>query len=319
MKPGTDTSTGCTGREPRPDRGSSTWCTGPPAAGGDRPPVQFLYPEEVLRKLRDTFRREVVCVKGRLKRAARVYKSGLYHSLAGESGKALTLLTPPALDTRLPQGEGQVVTVRGYLDFSLSNDHIQPLVILTEVLHTEAAAPSDPQQRLLEKIVYKNPQDVPTLLRRALLAGKRPRLLLFYAREGIVDHDLEKALGEARAAYALEERRVSFQPQALREALERADHEGFLAIGVVRGGGSGLEVFSHPALIEAALGLRTPLIAALGHAKDETLFSRLADWRLATPSLLGTALRDLAENRAPTVLDHPRYRALVRNVLIWKV
>lgn len=285
----------------------------------------ILRPEEAVRRLRDSFRREVVCVKGRLKRAEKAYRSGLYHSLVGESGEGLTLLTPPALDARLPQTEGPVVTVRGYLDFSLSNDRIQPLLNLTEVLHAEAAPQTDPRLPLLEKIVRKDRQDVPTRLRRALLAGERPRLLLLYAREGIVDHDLERALSAARAAYALEERRVSFQPEALREALERADREGFLAIGVVRGGGSGLEVFDHPALIEGALQLKTPLIAALGHAKDDTLFSRLADWRLATPSLLGTALRDLAEERAPIELhtrepavDASQIEQMKRTLKLWQ-
>jgi exodeoxyribonuclease VII large subunit len=289
----------------------------------DTSPLQILRPEEAVRRLRDSFRREVICVKGRLERVEKTYKSGFYHTLVGESGGTLTLLTPPALNARLPQTKGQVVTVRGYLDFTLSNDRIQPLLYLTEVLHAEAAPETDPRLPLLEKILRKDRQDVPTLLRRALLAGERPRLLLFYAREGIVDHDLEKALGQARAAYALEERRVSFQPEALREALERADREGFLAIGVVRGGGSGLEVFDQPALIETGLQLKTPLIAALGHARDDTLFSRLADWRLATPSLLGTALRDLAEERAQEPVPVPaaeplQIEQMKRNLMLWQ-
>lgn len=282
----------------------------------------ILYPGEALRTLRDGFPRRVLVVRGRLRRSSRAYRSGYYHSLLGEEGESLTLLAPPALDARLPREDGQLVTVRGYLDFTLSEGRIQPLLQMTELIATEAAPAPDPRLPLYEGLARKERKDVPTLLRRALLSGERPRLLFLYPREGIVDHDVERALGAARAAFQIEERRVGFAPATLVGELEQADLKGYAAIAVVRGGGSGLSALDHPALVEAALALRTPLIAAIGHAKDSTLLAAAADWRVETPSLLGAALKELAAATPPPARPFPvwelwLYRLLALGAALW--
>lgn len=256
--------------------------------------AEALHPGEVLRSLRDGFSRRVVVVRGGLRRSDRAYRNGFYHSLVGPEGESLTLLAPPALDARLPRDDGHQVTVRGYLEFNLMDSRIQPLVVLSEVLESQAAEVPDPRLALLERLARKERKDLPALLRRAILSGERPRLLLIYAYEGVVDHDLERALGDRRAAYQIEEHRVRFTPEALASHLEGVDLRGYAAIGIVRGGGSGLEVCDHPRLVEAVLRMRTPLIAAIGHAKDRTLVAAAADWRVETPSLLGTRLGELA-------------------------
>lgn len=288
-------------------------------------PVQaglVLHPGEALRTLRDGFVRKVVVVRGRLRRSTRAYRNGFYHALVGEDGESLTLLTPPALDAQLPQDDNYLVTVRGYLDYNLSDSRIQALLIASQVLASEAPPPEDPRLGLLERIVQKERQDLPTRLRRLMLGGQKPRLLLVYPREGIVDHDLERALGGQRAAYQIEEQRLAFSPEQLAEYLAQADGRGYAAIALVRGGGSGLEVFNHPRLVEQVLRMKTPLIAALGHAKDNTLVAQAADWRLETPSLLGTALRDLTQERAPqrALLDLRLWQlatAVLLAALIW--
>jgi hypothetical protein len=279
----------------------------------------ILHPGEVLRTMRDGFTRRVLVVRGRLQRAQKIYKNGQYHRLLGEQGESLTLLAPPALEARLPQQDGYLVTVRGYLDYSLADSRIQPILNLSEVLASELPPPADPRLELLERIVRKERQDVRTLLRRRLLAGEKLRLLLVYARESIVDHDLERALGAQRAAYQIEEVRLVFNPEALAEYLEQADTCGYTAIALVRGGGSGLEVFDHPRLVEQALRMQTPLIAAIGHAKDDTLLARAADWRLETPSLLGTALRDLAEGRGDVVYVDRTPAKVARVLWLWQL
>lgn len=278
-----------------------------------------LHPGEVLRTLRDRFTRRVLVVRGRLHRAQKVYRNGQYHRLLGEEGESLTLLAPPALEARLPQQDGYLVTVRGYLDYSLSDSRIQPILHLSEVLASELPPAVDPRLELLERIVRKERQDLPALIRRKLLAGERPRLLLVYARESIVDHDLEAALGAQRAAYELKEVRLAFNPETLAEYLVQADAQNYAAIALVRGGGSGLEIFDHPRLVEQVLQMRTPLIAAVGHAKDNTLLAQAADWRLETPSLLGTALRDLAEGRSDTVYLERTPPRVVRALWLWRL
>lgn len=255
--------------------------------------IPALHPGEILHTLRDGFTRKVLVVRGRLHRATTAYRNGFYHSLRGEAGETLIALTPTALDTRLPRENGYLVTLRGYLDYTLSGSCIQPVLQVNEVLSCETAPAPDPHQQLLERIIRKQRRDVPTLLRRAILDGEKPRLLFLYPRESIVDHDVEKALGSYRSAFEIREDRVAFSPEVLSSSLLDADRQGYHAIAVIRGGGSGLDILNHSRLVETALSLKTPLIAALGHARDHTLLAGAADWRVETPSLLGTALREL--------------------------
>lgn len=281
--------------------------------------LPVLHPAEVLRALRDRFARQVLVVQGQLRRSEKAYKNGFYHSLMGVEGEALTLLTPPALDAQLPQSGRHLVTVRGYLDYNVMDSRIQPLLILTEVIASQAAPAPDPRLALLERLARKERKDLPTLLRRAILSGERPRLLLIYAYEGIVDHDVEKALGDRRAAYQIEEHRIRFTPEALAHYLEQADLRGYAAIGIVRGGGSGLEVFDHPRLVETVLALRTPLIAAIGHAKDQTLVAAAADWRVETPSLLGTRLGELARPEGTAPEPQARRPGVSWELWLWRI
>ena len=105
---------------------------------------------------------------------------------------------------------------------------------------------------------------------------------------------MREALAEAESRYELLEVRVSLtDPAGLARALRDAQGD---VVGVVRGGGGGLEALGHPDLLEAALSLELPFVTALGHAVDAPLLERVADKRFTTPTALGGYLRNLAES-----------------------
>ena len=82
------------------------------------------------------------------------------------------------------------------------------------------------------------------------------------------------------------------RPGEVVQALRAPDAEG---VAVVRGGGRGLETFDNLELAEAALELNVPLVTAIGHAEDRTLFERMSDRGFTTPTAFGTFRRDLAQ------------------------
>ncbi|SFZ89532.1 Exonuclease VII, large subunit [Flaviramulus basaltis] len=61
---------------------------------------------------------------------------------------------------------------------------------------------------------------------------------------------------------------------------------------VLRGGGSGLEVFNNIELCKKVLELPIPFITGIGHDADKTLMEKIADRGFSTPTAVGTFLQN---------------------------
>lgn len=60
---------------------------------------------------------------------------------------------------------------------------------------------------------------------------------------------------------------------------------------ILRGGGTGLEVFNEIDLCKNAIELPVPFITGIGHDSDETLLERIADRGFSTPTAVGSFLQ----------------------------
>lgn len=127
---------------------------------------------------------------------------------------------------------------------------------------------------------------------------KIPRVGILIGESGIVDKDIETAIGKYLKFYTLKFHRVSMtSAESLKEALAELDNMDFYdVIGIARGGGAGLEVFNDPDLANACLELKTPFVTALGHADDVSLLDLVADQSFPTPTALGKYLNELADH-----------------------
>ncbi|WP_370476138.1 exodeoxyribonuclease VII large subunit [Tamlana flava] len=64
---------------------------------------------------------------------------------------------------------------------------------------------------------------------------------------------------------------------------------------IMRGGGSGLEIFDDIDLCKASLELPVPLITGIGHYEDKTLLQRIADRGFPTPTSVGVFLQQVVD------------------------
>lgn len=73
--------------------------------------------------------------------------------------------------------------------------------------------------------------------------------------------------------------------------LETHDFNNTDLLVILRGGGSGLEVFSEIDLCKKALELPVPFITGIGHDADKTLLEKIADRGFSTPTSVGAFLQ----------------------------
>lgn len=83
-----------------------------------------------------------------------------------------------------------------------------------------------------------------------------------------------------------------FDATNIASAIRMADSLGKHLLIVTRGGGERLDVFNERPILDAVFNARTPIISAVGHAKDKTLIDLVADLSAATPTEAAKVLSD---------------------------
>ena len=151
---------------------------------------------------------------------------------------------------------------------------------------------------LLQKKAAQGSRPVDSVLESLLYSSERqPRVALLFAESSITGADFRAGVQAASGQITFTDYRQSFNNVAgLVSMLQQVDVEHFDAICIVRGGGSGLEVFDKPELATALMSLATPTITAIGHEQDLPLLCKVSDRNIGTPSLLGQYFKDMVES-----------------------
>ena len=251
--------------------------------------------------------KRIVRIKGIYEagRGTKVYHGYGYDRLQDEaSTQSLTLKVPSLIRQRLQPGKTYLF--EGILERSIRNEgSIQLVFTCSRCLSEEAPGFSEDTLRQLDLQRLKSNagyRDFDAAIKSKLYQHEPPRLLILYGQAGIVDQDVLTALKNRVTRFDLTPQRVNMLlPQALIEALNSipADVD---AVGIARGGGSGLDVFNDSWLAETVARSTSIVFTAIGHAADVTLVERVADKRFPTPTAFGNHLYELAEEVEATRL-----------------
>jgi hypothetical protein len=150
---------------------------------------------------------------------------------------------------------------------------------------------------VVQKKIKKGYRDFDAMVKGMLYLGQKPRISIVYGATGIVDKDFDNAIGEASSRYFIKTVRKSLSDKQgiISELRVTGDEDLTDAIAIVRGGGSGLEIFNDSELAEACINTGAIFISAIGHAVDVTLVEQVADKKFTTPTAFGTHLKKLAD------------------------
>lgn len=212
----------------------------------------------------------------------------------------LKVMVPTGIRDQVNQGD--VVQLCGTISKNV-NDYdgkIELILRVSSLLGKRENEISDEdleRLRLLQKKAAKGSRPVDSVLESILYSSERhPRVALLFAESSITDADFRAGVQAASGHVDFKEYRQSFNNTAgLISQLKSIDGEAFDALCVVRGGGSGLEVFDKPDLATALMELTTPTITAIGHEQDMPLLCKVSDRNIGTPSLLGQYFKDMVE------------------------
>jgi exodeoxyribonuclease VII large subunit len=245
--------------------------------------------------------RTLLQIRGVYRRAGvKSYGGVFYDQLQEEqTDHVVTLKMPERL--RVDVQNGNVYVLEGALERSLRKDGtIALLFVVSAIQGQEQRAYTSEQEALfslLQQRMTRGVVDVAALFKGILYKADRPKIALVYGEQGIVHKDVESALGEGQKSYDFVEFRINMTtPQELLEVMEEISEGRYDAYAVIRGGGSGLEMFSEMTLLEKALEVTVPLLTAIGHAEDHPYLEQFADKVFVTPTALGGFLRGISDD-----------------------
>lgn len=142
------------------------------------------------------------------------------------------------------------------------------------------------------------------LTREGLFEEKRKRLLPLYPQKigvitslkGAVMADFSNNLEQFGFKVKIVDSRVEGQASIpdLLSAIKTLKKQDIEILVLMRGGGSleSMAAFNNELLVREAVNFPVPIIAAIGHDKDITLFSLAADLAVSTPSIAATKLNE---------------------------
>lgn len=186
---------------------------------------------------------------------------------------------------------GRNVSNKGYIQLTLKVSRIE---VVQEQAVDEAEIKRMELRQKKASVGFKN---VDSILEQKLYTDQRPRIALIFAETSITDSDFNAGINAAKSAIDFDEYRVNFSNSTqFIERLQNVDENWYDVIAVVRGGGSGIEKLDDLSVLEAIVGLKTPIIAAIGHVEEKLFIKQLVDKAAPTPNGLGQYFSEMVES-----------------------
>lgn len=244
-----------------------------------------------------------ITVKGiyRPDRMNKLYGGVYYDRLIEETGKEeLVIKVRPSQREELSENSERLITVYGFLSRKVRSDSVIGISLdLMSVIGIEDSKISENEKRFWELQRVKSQtgrKDVSLIFKNKLFSNNKPRVALLWATSSCTRTEFNNAAGNAAQSIEFVQYDTTFAniAQTIR-ALKEMDGK-FDAVALVRGGGSGLEVFNNNELLSTIVIMKSAVISAVGHAEEKHNLKQLADLVIDTPTALGKFFSDITES-----------------------
>lgn len=170
---------------------------------------------------------------------------------------------------------------------------------LESVLNVEESKVSEDEKQfwnLQREKAQSGKKDVSLLFKNRLFSNEKPRVALLWATSSCTRTEFNNAAGNAAQSIEFVQLDTTFAniAQTVR-TLKEVDGK-YDAVALVRGGGSGLEVFNNNDLLGTIVRMKSAVISAVGHAEEKHNLKLLADLVIDTPTGLGKFFSDITES-----------------------
>ncbi len=225
----------------------------------------------------------------------KLYGKYYYTEIVGkEKQHKITALFTPQLKQNIINGkyyqfEGFITRAK-----NISNDsRLNVNFVVTKVVKHEK------EVQLISKVEYDIVQarferDFPLiddLLLRKIQNDVKPKLDVITGVQSTSQDDYLSQLPDADM-YSINHHRCNLSSKDdLLRFLNTYDFKNTDLLIILRGGGSGLEVFNQIDLCKKAIELPVPFITGIGHDADKTLLEKVADRGFSTPTAVGAFLQ----------------------------
>lgn len=230
------------------------------------------------------------------------YESVYYDKLKDpKTNDSVTLIVPQDKKTFLK--DGKEYELNCLVKYTASNEGTVKFSLIAETVLNETAEIDYRQQEVIDaqtkilKIFHDKPRENPSSsLKRKIKVGEQPKIALVQPENNKTLDDIKEGAGEFWNKYNVKKFPVNIHKssEVITELLE-IDHESdFDLILIFRGGGSDEEfdVFESIELAEVIINLQTPLVTAIGHARDEPFIQRISNRSFITPTDFGNYLKE---------------------------
>lgn len=197
--------------------------------------------------------------------------------------------------------DGNVLQVGGILNRKISENGIIQLVLEVSRIDVVQNQAIDTDQikrmELRQKKANDGFKNVDSILEHLLFTGERPKIALLFAQSSITMSDFAAGIQAAMTAIDFFEFRANFaNSNELISTLTQIDGQGYTAIAIVQGGGSGIEKLDDLSVLEAVINLQTPTIGAIGHVEEKLFIKECVDKVAPTPNGLGQYFSNMVES-----------------------
>ncbi|MCF7559420.1 hypothetical protein L3X39_02135 [Sabulilitoribacter multivorans] len=228
-------------------------------------------------------------------RNGRLYNKYYYDEIVSKDKQnKITAQITPSLRKQLVEGE--YFQYEGFVNKTqgLSKDStLNVLFTVSKIVKHEE------EVQLISKVEYdvfqaRYERDIPLitdLLLEKIQSGKKPILDVITGVQSTSKDDYLAQLPDF-IYYEIRHHKCSLSSKAdLIRLMKSYDFKGSDLVVILRGGGSGLEVFNEIDLCKKALELPVPFITGIGHDADKTLLEKVADRGFSTPTAVGAFLQ----------------------------